>query len=99
LDQERILSAFFVAWWNSPMMRDKITDAAKTTSGIWKINQGHIASFPVPVTPISDQLAALREIEAHASRTAKLQALRSAASAKLQAILPSLLNQAFSGQF
>jgi type I restriction enzyme S subunit len=98
LEKDRILPAFFVAWWNSPLMRDKIADVAKTTSGIWKINQGHIASLPVPVPPISGQLAALRQIEGYASRTATLQSLRSASSAELQAVLPSLLNQAFSRQ-
>jgi type I restriction enzyme S subunit len=99
LDSVRMLPTFFVAWWNSPMMREKIEAAAKTTSGIWKINQGHIASFPIPVPPVSDQLTALREIENHVSRVTGLQRLRVASRTELHAVLPSLLNRAFSGQF
>jgi type I restriction enzyme S subunit len=98
LNPEHMLPGFFVAWWNSPMMRDKIETVAKTTSGIWKINQGHIASFPVPVPPIGDQLAALRDIERQASRADELSRLQAASRTELQAVKPSLLNLAFSGQ-
>jgi type I restriction enzyme S subunit len=36
-------------------MRDIIEEAAKTTSGIWKINQGHIASFSIPLPGLEEQ--------------------------------------------
>jgi type I restriction enzyme S subunit len=99
LDVERMIPAFFVAWWNSPTMRQRIEAAAKTTSGIWKINQGHIASFPVPVPPVSEQIEALQEIEKHSSRADGLYRLREASRLEMTAVLPSLLNQAFSGRF
>src|ERR1051326_2117671 len=42
LPKERMLPEFFVAAWNSSATRAVIEEKAKTTSGIWKINQGHI---------------------------------------------------------
>lgn len=50
LDESRILTGYFLVVWNSPQLRTRIESAAKTTSGIWKVNQGHIAdiSFRLP---------------------------------------------------
>src|SRR5207245_6938310 len=55
LDQTKIIASFFVAVWNSKEVRTIIEEVAKTTSGIWKINQRHIASTSVPAPPISQQ--------------------------------------------
>jgi len=52
LDRDKVIGSFFVSVWNSRQMRDLIEDTAKTTSGIWKINQGHIESFSIPVPPL-----------------------------------------------
>ena len=98
LDLERMIPAFFVAWWNSPIMRQRIEAAAKTTSGTWKINQAHIASFPVPVPSVSEQTEALQEIEKHSSRVKGLHCLREKSRLEMTALLPSLLHQAFAGR-
>jgi type I restriction enzyme S subunit len=54
LSKERVLPEFFVAAWNSSATRAVIEEKAKTTSGIWKINQGHILSTLIPVPPPPD---------------------------------------------
>jgi type I restriction enzyme, S subunit len=98
LDQDRILSSFFVAWWNSPQMRDRIQDAAKTTSGIWKINQGHIASFSVPVPPISEQQAIVTYLTELQNKVDSLRQLQIETARELDALLPSILDKAFKGE-
>ncbi len=32
LNQNQIVPSFFVAWWNNPLMRDKIEEVANTSS-------------------------------------------------------------------
>ena len=54
LPTKQILPEFFVAAWDSSAIRSVIEEKAKTTSGIWKINQGHILSTHVPFPPLSE---------------------------------------------
>lgn len=98
IDPNQILPDFFVAWWNSPQMREKIIEAAKTTSGIWKINQGHIASFSVPVPSRSEQRRIVDYIREFESQIAAVQLLRQEALKELDALLPTILNKAFKGE-
>lgn len=46
LEGTELLPEFFVAYWNSPQIRDFVSENAKTTSGIWKINQTRIPRMP-----------------------------------------------------
>jgi type I restriction enzyme S subunit len=98
LDETKILPRFFVAWWNSPFMRMKIVDLAKTTSGIWKINQGHIASCEIPVLPLDEQRRIVAYLDSVQARLASLRELQSATGEELSALLPSVLDRAFKGE-
>jgi type I restriction enzyme S subunit len=98
LDQNRILSSFFVAWWNSPKMRDTIEDTAKTTSGIWKINQRHVASFSVPLPPLSEQRRIVAYLDGLRAQVDELATLQDATQAELDTLLPSVLDKAFRGE-
>jgi type I restriction enzyme S subunit len=98
LDHNKILPAFFVAWWNSPRMREVIEDAAKTTSGIWKVNQGHIASFSIPILPLADQRRIVAYLNNLKAQVGELTALQDATQAELDVLLPSVLDRAFKGE-
>ena len=98
LDSAKVLPSFFVAWWNSPQMREVIEDAAKTTSGIWKINQGHIASFPIPLAPLSEQYRIVAYLDNLQAQVDELTALQESTQAELDALLPSVLDRAFRGE-
>lgn len=98
LDQKQILPSFFVAWWNNPLMRDCIENAAKTTSGIWKINQGHIASFSIPILPIAEQHRVVNYLNNLQSKVDALKHLQTQTAAELDALLPSILDKAFKGE-
>lgn len=89
---------FFVAYWNCPVMRRWIADAAKTTSGIWKINQGHIASFRVPIPPLPEQRRIVAYLDDLQAKVDQLKTLQAQTAAELDALLPSILDKAFRGE-
>lgn len=98
LKREVLLPEFFVAYWNSPKMRQRIEDVAKTGAGIWKINQAHLASLPVPVPPIRDQEKVVRRIAEFSELLTSSWREHTEIAPKLDALLPSILERAFRGE-
>jgi type I restriction enzyme S subunit len=97
LPAERILPEFFVAVWNSPATRTIIEEKAKTTSGIWKVNQGHISSTEIPLPPLTEQrriVSYLHELQENVDALKRLQA---ETAAELEVLLPSMIDKAFKG--
>ncbi len=94
----QLLPEFFVAVWNSSTTREVIEEKAKTTSGIWKINQGHITSTPIPVPPLAEQRRIVAEMDALKTEVDKLKNLQSETAAELDALMPSILSKAFAGE-
>lgn len=98
LNCEKTLPSFFVAWWNNPFMREKIRDVAKTTSGIWKINQGHIASLSIPILPIEEQERIVAYLDRLQSKVDEMKRLREQSLQEIDSLLPSILDKAFKGE-
>lgn len=98
LPKERVLPEFFVAAWNSSATRVVIEDRAKTTSGIWKINQGHILSTQVPVPTLPQQHRIVAELDALQAEVDALKRHQAETAAELDALLPALLDRAFKGE-
>jgi type I restriction enzyme S subunit len=98
LPNERVLPEFFVAAWNSSAIRTVIEEKAKTTSGIWKINQGHILSTRIPVPPLAEQRRIVAELDALQAEVDRLKALQTETAAELDALLPAILDRAFKGK-
>jgi len=42
-------------WWDSPPVRQHIERRAKTTAGIYKVNQADLGQTPVPLAPMLEQ--------------------------------------------
>lgn len=97
LNKARILPEFFVVWWNSPIMRDRIIDLAKTTSGIWKVNQGHIASCFVPMPLLPEQQRIVAYLDGLQAQVTSLRAAQAESERELAALMPSVLDRAFKG--
>jgi type I restriction enzyme S subunit len=91
------LPEFFVVVWNSAATREIIEEKAKTTSGIWKVNQGHISSTGIPVPPLPEQRQIVAELDALQTRVDSLKKLQAETAAELDALLPSVLDKAFRG--
>jgi type I restriction enzyme S subunit len=98
LPKDRVLPEFFVAAWNSSATRSVIEEKAKTTSGIWKINQGHIFSTRIPVPPLPEQRRIVAELDAMQAEVDALKRLQAETAAELAALLPALLDRAFKGE-
>lgn len=98
LPKDRVLPEFFVAAWNSSATRAVIEEKAKTTSGIWKINQGHILTTRIPVPPLSEQRRIVSELEALQVDVDALKRLQAETAAELDALMPSILSKAFNGE-
>jgi len=99
LPKERVLPEFFVAAWNSSALRSVIEEKAKTTSGIWKINQGHILSTRIPVPPLAEQRRIVSELDALQAEVDVLMRLQAETTTELDALLPAILDKAFKGEF
>jgi type I restriction enzyme S subunit len=98
LPAQYILPEFFVAVWNSSMIREIIEEKAKTTSGIWKINQGHILSTFIPVPSIADQRRIVEALSELQGDIGSLKSLQAETAGELDALLPSILDHAFRGE-
>lgn len=98
LPRERISAKFFVAVWNSPATRIAIEERAQTTSGIWKINQGHIVSTRIPVPPLPEQGRIVADLDAVQRDLDAVNYLQAETTAELDALLPAILYRAFKGE-
>jgi type I restriction enzyme S subunit len=88
---------FFVHFWNCPIMRRQVETAAKTTAGIWKINQGHIAEMSLPCPPVEVQQRLVAIAESLVVKTAEIKAMQSKESEELNVMFTSILDRAFRG--
>ena len=79
-------------------MREFIEESAKTTSGIWKINQSHIASASIPVYPLHEQHRIVAYLDGLQAQVDALKKLQAQTAAELDALLPAILDRAFKGE-
>ncbi len=98
LPRDRVLPEFFVAVWNSASTRKVVEEKAKTTSGIWKINQGHIETTSVPVPSVDIQRQIVAELDALQAKVDEMKRLQAETQAELDALMPSILDRAFKGE-
>lgn len=56
IDPSVFVPGFVVATWNSSVVRRQIVDRAKTTNGIFKINQDDVRAIALPIPPREEQL-------------------------------------------
>jgi len=98
LPPDLVYSRYFVCIWNSACMRSWIESEAKTTSGIWKINQGHLEAARIPLPPMTEQLRIVGELDALHAELDRVKALQQETTAELDAMLPAILDKAFKGE-
>lgn len=98
VDEGLVYPEYLSHMWNSPIVRVQLESMARTTAGIYKVNQHHLRSvrFPVPTLDaqrrVSDDLLALRESSMNLRRG--LQNCEARASS----LRRSLMDAAFSGR-
>jgi type I restriction enzyme, S subunit len=55
LPPDKIDGDYFLIAWNNATTRKRLEALATTTSGIWKVNQGHISECEIPLPPLAEQ--------------------------------------------
>ena len=93
-----ISPSWFLQFWNSPFMRSQIENAAKTTAGIYKINQTDIRSFNVPLPPLAEQEEVSAMVDEQLSKIEALQKWCETELTRSAALRQSVLKDAFAGQ-
>ena len=97
-DTSAVRPEYFLLAWNSWTVRQQIEKAARTTAGIYKINQGHIRGFVLPLPSLVEQAEIVQILNKRLESVDTLQAEMDANLARAEALRQSILRRAFSGQ-
>ncbi len=88
----------FCYFWNSSIFRRQIESSARTTAGIYKINQALIMAYRFPLMPLAEQRAIVEMLD---SQMPTIHALETDIDANLQkadALRQAILKKAFAGE-
>lgn len=97
-DTTQVVPEYLVTVWNSRVVRRQIEETARTTAGIYKVNQGDLSRVEIPLPSPADQEAVLaRATRLNESANTVDQAL-GAARRRSARLRQALLVAAFSGR-
>jgi type I restriction enzyme S subunit len=96
LNLEKIKPAYLALIWNAPIVRRQIETSARTTAGIYKVNQRDLAGVRIPVPSTGDQAAIVDRVGEQRETLGRLGEELQHAAARSQSLRRSLLTAAFS---
>jgi type I restriction enzyme, S subunit len=97
-DLEKLDPKFFAIVWSSELVRNQIESSAKTTAGIWKVNQTDLENIILPVPSLPEQLEIVSRVETLFALADQLETRINTARAQLERLTPALLAKAFRGE-
>jgi len=77
----------------------QLIDFARTTAGQYNVSLGRLRSAEIPVPPLPDQPTIVEDIDILQAKVNELKKLQSETAAELAALLPSILDKAFKGEW
>ena len=95
---EFVLKQYFSRVWNSSLVRTQVEASARTTAGIYKVNQQDLAAMVIPLPPLAEQRRIVAEVERRLSVVQQAEATVEASLARAERLRQSILKQAFSGK-
>ena len=98
VDPKAVDGRFLSNVWNSRLLRWQIEAAARTTAGIYKINQGHIRNFVVPLCSSGEQAVVVDRLSAALSAVDAIESEVDRQLRKADTLRQSVLKEAFAGQ-
>lgn len=98
VDQSRLLSDFLSAVWNSPFVRRQIESMARTTAGIYKVNQKHLESIVLPVPDRDRQAQVCARLDQIKLAQEQLNQALAVSAMRSASLRRALLDAAFSGR-
>ncbi|QMV63214.1 restriction endonuclease subunit S [Pseudomonas berkeleyensis] len=96
--QENIDRLYFGYCWDSSLVRNQIEKSARTTAGIYKINQGLMERFLIPIPCIEEQTLISSLLSEKLSLIDQLEQTITHSLQQADALRQSILRKAFSGQ-
>lgn len=93
-DTARLEPRYLALAWTAPAVRTQIEDSARTTAGIYKINQAHLGAIRIPLPPLDEQRRIVDILEDHLSRLDAANAGVADAGRKVAALQWSALSSA-----
>lgn len=84
--------------WNSNFIRNQIETTARTTAGIYKINQKDLESFTFPLPPLEEQRRIVAEVERRLSVAREVETVVEKALARSTRLRQAVLKSAFEGK-
>ncbi|MET7470527.1 hypothetical protein ACFYO8_15370 [Micromonospora sp. NPDC005257] len=97
-DPSQVRAEYLALVWNSRYVRRQIEASARTTAGIFKINQALMAKVEIPVPELSDQDDILLRWQMADGGLRRLRAVVDSAARRAAALRLSLLTEAFAGR-
>ncbi|MFP4027126.1 MAG: restriction endonuclease subunit S [Candidatus Brocadiia bacterium] len=91
-------SQFLRIIWDSRVVRDQIESAARTSAGIYKINQGDLRNTVLPLPPLAEQKQIVAEVERLLSVADDTSYTVDREQSRARRLRQSILKQAFSGR-
>lgn len=98
LDTAIVDPTWFSFLWNSAGFRRQIESSARTTAGIYKINQGAVNGYKVPLCSLPEQQEIIRILEEQFTAIEQNEAEIDAALQRAEALRQSILKKAFAGK-
>ncbi len=96
--QENIDRLYFGYCWDSSLVRNQIEKSARTTAGIYKINQGLMERFLIPIPCIEEQTLISSLLSEKLSLIDQLEQTITHSLQQADALRQSILKKTFSGQ-
>lgn len=96
-DPKIVNPGFLRAVWNGPLVRSQIERTARTTAGIYKVNQQDLRRVLLPLPPLAEQQRIVAEVERRMSGIEEMETAVEANLNRTVRLRQSILKRAFEG--
>jgi type I restriction enzyme S subunit len=98
VNREVALASYIRTVWDSDLVRRQIEQLARTTAGIYKINQAIMRGYVIPLPPLGEQRRIIAEVERRLSVVDELEAIVDANLKRAERLRQATLKRAFEGK-
>ncbi|MEV1287744.1 restriction endonuclease subunit S [Micromonospora sp. NPDC049679] len=98
MDPKRTNPSFLSLVWNSPVVRRQVESMARTTAGIYKVNQKHLETVVLPVPTLDEQAQICARVEHVRVAQRRLTEICTTSTIRSSALRRATLTAAFSGR-
>ncbi len=89
---------YFVYAFASPVVREMLTDGAKSSAGHQRVSIGNITSQLIPLPPLAEQQEIVKRVSALFARADAIEAVVTAARKRVDTLTQAVLAKAFRGE-